>query len=221
MTKKRIQTMPPHERPREKLLEKGARSLSDAELLAVLLGKGSARQDVLSLAAKVVPEIDQKGFRLSVDDLSRFDGIGPAKAALILAALEFARRRIKPDGFKISQPSDLLPLVRHYADRKQEHFLCASVNGANEIIQIRVVSIGLIDKSPAHPREVFADPITDRASAVILAHNHPSGALTPSEADREITRRLQDAGYLMGIAVLDHIIFNHKGYYSFLEHGDL
>ncbi len=220
MTKK-IQNMQPHERPREKLLEKGARALSDAELLAVLLGKGSARQDVLSLAAKVVPEIDQKGFRLSVDDLSRFDGIGPAKAALILASLEFARRRIKPDGFKISQPSDLLPLVRHYADRRQEHFLCASVNGANEIIQIRVVSIGLIDKSPAHPREVFADPITDRASAVILAHNHPAGTLTPSDADLQITRRLKDAGDLMGITVLDHIIFNHKGYYSFLEHGDL
>ena len=220
MTRK-IKQMQPHERPREKLLEKGARALSDAELLAVLLGKGSARQDVLSLAAKIVPEIDKKGFQLSVADLIRFDGIGPAKAALILAALEFSRRRIKPEGCKISQPSDLLPLVRHYADRKQEHFICASVNGANEVIDVRVVSIGLVDKSPVHPREVFADPITDRASAVILAHNHPAGTLTPSAADIETTRRLKDAGELMGISVLDHIIFNHNGYYSFLEHGDL
>ncbi len=218
MTKK-IKHMLPHERPREKLLEKGAHALSDAELLAILLGKGSARQDVLSLAAKVVPEIDKKGFQLSVADLIRFDGIGNAKAALILAALEFSRRRIKPDGCKINQPSDLLPLVRHYADRKQEHFICASVNGANEIINVRVVSIGLVDKSPVHPREVFADPITDRASAVILAHNHPAGTLTPSTADVETTRRLKDAGELMGISVLDHIIFNHNGYYSFLEDG--
>ncbi len=198
--------MLPHERPREKLLEKGASFLSDAELLAILLGKGSARQDVLALAAKVVPEVDKKGFQLSVADLIRFDGVGPAKAALILAALEFSRRRIKPEGCKISRPSDLLPLVRHYADRKQEHFICASVNGANEVINVRVVSIGLVDKGPVHPREVFADPITDRASAIILAHNHPAGTLNPSQADIEITRRLKDAGELMGISVLDHII---------------
>jgi len=218
---KKIKEMQPHERPREKLLERGARTLSDAELLAVLLGKGSARLDVLSLAGKVVPEIDKKGFRLSVTDLTIFDGIGPAKAAVILAALEFTRRRIKPEGFKINRPSDLLPLVRHYADRKQEHFICASVNGANEVINVRVVSIGLVDKSQVHPREVFADPITDRASAVIFAHNHPAGTLSPSAADTETTQRLKEAGELMGIAVLDHIIFNHNGYYSFVEHGNL
>ena len=93
------------------------------------------------------------------EDLTQFEGVGDAKATLILAAIEFARRRIKPEGAKIETPADLLPHVRHYADRKQEHFLCATINGANEILNIRVVSIGLIDRSPVHPREVFADAI--------------------------------------------------------------
>ena len=113
----------------------------------------------------------------------------------ILAAIEFARRRIKPEGAKIETPADLLPHVRHYADRKQEHFLCASINGANEILNIRVVSIGLIDRTPVHPREVFADALSDRASAIIVAHNHPSGGLEPSPADVEVTEPTQGGGF--------------------------
>ena len=136
------------------------------------------------------------------------EGIGDAKATLILAAIEFARRRIKPEGAKIETPADLLPHVRHYADRKQEHFLCASINGANEILNIRVVSIGLIDRTPVHPREVFADALSDRAAAIIVAHNHPSGGLEPSPADVEVTSQLKAAASVVGIALLDHIIFN-------------
>ena len=111
--------------------------------------------------------------------------------------------------------------MRHYADRKQEHFLCATINGANEILNIRVISIGLIDRSPVHPREVFADAIFDRASAVIVAHNHPSGALEPSASDVNITTQLKAAGVIVGIELLDHIIFNQTGYFSFLEAGKL
>ncbi len=214
---KTIKNLPEHERPREKLIEKGARALADHELLAVLLGKGSRKHDVISLAKKMIPVIDEKGEKLSIDDLSEFDGIGSAKAAIILAAAEFFRRRIRPEGIRIETPADLVPHIRHYIDRKQEHFLCASVNGANEVINIRVVSIGLVDRSHVHPREVFADPIVDRASAVILAHNHPAGTLRPSEQDIETTQRLQQAGKIMGITVLDHIIFNSTGYFSFLE----
>jgi len=218
--RQKIKTLPMHERPREKLLEKGAHALKDRELLAVILGKGSQKHDVLTLAEKLIPVIDEKGTKLSIDDLARFDGIGEAKASLILAAIEFTRRRIKPEGIRIDEPADLLPLIQHYADRKQEHFLCASINGANEVISVRVVSIGLVDKSQVHPREVFAEPLTDRASAVILAHNHPVGSLKPSEADIETTQRLSQAGEIIGITVLDHIIFNKKGYYSFLENGE-
>ncbi len=130
-----------------------------------------------------------------------------------MAAIEFARRRIKPEGAKIATPADLLPHVRHFADRKQEHFLCASINGANEVLNIRVVSIGLIDRSPVHPREVFAD----RASAIIVARNHPSGDVEPSPNDVNITAQLKAAGAIVGIELLDHIIFNRNEYFSFLE----
>ena len=218
---KTIHEIPPAERPREKLLRKGARALSDQELLAVLLGQGTPGLDVMALAAKLARLIDQKGLEVRAEDLQQFAGVGDAKATLILAAIEFARRRIKPEGAKIETPADLLPHIHHYADRKQEHFLCASINGANEILNIRVVSIGLIDRSPVHPREVFADALADRASTVIVAHNHPSGGLEPSASDIAITAQLKAAGAILGIELLDHIIFNRTGYYSFLEAGTL
>lgn len=218
---KTIHDIPEADRPREKLLRKGAKALSDQELLAVLLGKGTPGLDVMALAAKLARLIDEKGLDVKAEDLLRFEGIGNAKATLILAAIEFARRRIKPEGAKIVTPADLLPHVHHYADRKQEHFLCASINGANEILNIRVVSIGLIDRSPVHPREVFADALSDRAAAVIVAHNHPSGGVEPSQGDIQITAQLKASGEVVGIELLDHIIFNRTGYFSFLENGIL
>jgi DNA repair protein RadC len=141
---------------------------------------------------------------------------------LILAAIEFARRRIKPEGAKIITPADLLPHVRHYADRKQEHFLCASINGANEILNIRVVSIGLIDRSPVHPREVFADAL-DRPR--LGRHRRPQSPerrrSNRRQSDIAITAQLKAAGEVVGIELLDHIIFNRTGYFSFLEAGML
>lgn len=175
----------------------------------------------MTLAAKLAKVIDAKGLAVRADDLRGFDGVGDAKATLILAALEFARRRIKPEGVTVYTPADLLPHVRHYADRKQEHFLCATINGANEILNIRVVTIGLIDQTPVHPREVFAEAVSDRASAIIVAHNHPAGSLQPSTADIEITQKIKNAGLTLGIELLDHIIFNRQSYYSFLENGAL
>ena len=218
---KTIAQIPEDDRPREKLLRKGACALSDQELLAVLLGKGTASMDVMTLAAKLVRLMDEKGLHVTANDLTQFDGVGDAKATLVLAAIEFARRRIKPEGSRIETPADLLPHVRHYADRKQEHFLCASINGANEILNIRVVSIGLIDRSPVHPREVFADALADRAAAIIVAHYHPAGGVEPSASDIHITAQLRAAGSILGIELLDHIIFNRVDYFSFLEAGRL
>jgi DNA repair protein RadC len=218
---KRITELPRHDRPREKINSKGAGALSDEELVAILLGSGIKGHDVMTVAGRIVRLVDDHHGRPDPADLQRLEGVGPAKAALISAALEFARRRIRPEGIKIKTPVDVLPLIRHYSDRKQEHFLCLSLNGANEVITTRVVSIGLVNKTQVHPREVFADPITDRASAVILAHNHPSGDLTPSKEDKSLTRQLKEAGETLGIAVLDHIIFSRKGHYSFLENGCL
>jgi DNA repair protein RadC len=219
--KKTIHQMPEADRPREKLLRKGAAALSDRELLAVLLGKGTPGMDVMTLAGALARLIDEKGLEVKAEDLTQFEGVGDAKATLILAAIEFARRRIKPEGAKIVTLADLLPHIRHYADRKQEHFLCASINGANEVLNIRVVSIGLIDRSPVHPREVFADALSDRASAVIVAHNHQSGGVEPSQSGINITAQLKAAGEIVGIQLLDHIIFNRTGYFSFLEDGKL
>jgi DNA repair protein RadC len=216
---KRMTDLPSYERPREKMLQKGPGALTDEELVAVLLGFGIKGHDVMTVAGRIVRLVDQHHGRPDLKDLQQLEGVGPAKATLMAAALEFARRRIHPEGLKIRTPVDVLPLIRHYGERKQEYFLCISLNGANEVITHRVVSIGLVNQTQVHPREVFADPITDRASAVILAHNHPSGDITPSEADRKITRQLRKAGETLGISVLDHIIFGRKGHYSFLENG--
>jgi DNA repair protein RadC len=219
--KKRISDIPKSDRPREKLQLKGAESLSDLELLAVLLGSGTKKVDVMALASRILKVVDQSGGTADVTALQQIEGVGSAKAALIAAALEFARRRIRPEGTKISSPVDVLPLISHFGDRKQEHFICLSLNGANEVIISRVVSVGLVNKTQVHPREVFADPITDRAASIIVAHNHPAGTLTPSTEDIEITMQLKSAGKTLGIKLLDHIIFNHKGYFSFQENGDL
>lgn len=218
---KRIADLPKHDRPREKMQSKGAGALSDTELVAILLGFGTKGHDVMTVAERIVRLVDDQHGRPDPADLQRLEGVGPAKVTLIAAALEFARRRIRPEGNKIKTPVDVLPLVRHYGDRKQEHFLCISLNGANEVITTRVVSVGLVNKTQVHPREVFADPITDRASAIILAHNHPSGDLSPSKEDLQVTRQLKEAGETLGITVLDHIIFNQKGHYSLLELGEL
>jgi len=218
---KPIKDLPINERPREKLLEKGAGFLSDRELLAVILGKGTQKDDVLSLSQKIVTIIDAKGLNFTAKDLMGLDGIGEAKAAAVSAAFEFVRRRIKPEGLKIKFPADILPLIQNYGDRKQEHFLSVSLNGANEVMSVRVVSMGLVNKAPVHPREVFADIIAERASAVIVAHNHPSGDLTPSAEDMKITRQLKEAAAILGLSVLDHIIFSTRGYYSFAEHHEL
>ncbi len=214
---KKIKELPECERPREKLLKQGAAFLSDQELLAIMLGKGTQKYDVLSLSKKIVKIIDEKGLSFSVNDVTNIEGIGIAKATSIVAAFEFVRRRIKPEGLKIKFPADVLPLIKHYANRKQEHFLCISINGANEVMSVRVVSIGLVNKSHVHPREVFADVLSERASAVIVAHNHPNGDLKPSKEDIHITNQLKEAANILGLDLLDHIIFSAKGYYSFVE----
>jgi DNA repair protein RadC len=215
---KKISEIPKLERPREKLRGKGPKALTDVELLAILLGNGTKRNDVMIVAGNILKVIDRCNDKIQHDELQKIEGVGPVKAGILTAALEFARRRIRPEGVKITYPTDVLPLLSHMNDRKQEHFVCISLSGANEVIASRIVSVGLVNRTQVHPREVFADPITDRASAIIVAHNHPAGSLVPSKDDIAVTMQLKEAGKTLGISLLDHIIFNHKGYYSFLEH---
>ena len=218
---KRIKDLPLCDRPREKLKRKGAQALSDIELMAILIGSGNQKLDVLALSSRLLSSLDGQGVMPTLDSLCKVEGIGPAKASLVVAAMEFTRRRIRPRGVKITFPPDVYPLIRHVADRRQEHFLCVSLNGANEVIAVRTVSVGLVNRALVHPREVYADPITDRASAVIVAHNHPSGNLTPSQDDLEVTCQLKEAGDTLGIRLLDHLVFNQTTYHSMMEKGEL
>ena len=215
----RIKELPEFSRPREKLKEKGAAALSDAELVALILGSGTKGQDVMTLASKVAKLISQKRGSLTLEELSEVDGIGLAKASQILAGFELARRYTGTEGIRIKEAKDVLPLLSDIATKQQEYFVCISLNGANEVIQKRIVTVGLVDKTQIHPREVFADVLTDRAAAVIIAHNHPSGELKPSEADIKIHHQLAEAAKMLGIKVLDHIIVTKKGYFSFQEEG--
>lgn len=216
---KTIKDMPEHSRPREKLREKGASALSDEELVAAILGMGTAGVDVRTISKQVAGLIREHKEVLTLDHLLGVPGMGLAKAAQILSAFELARRHLVKDAVKISCAKDVLPLLNDIAGKQQEYFLCISLNGANEVIEKRVVTIGLLDKSPVHPREVFADVIADRAAGVIFAHNHPSGDLQPSQSDLQLQEQLTEAGKILGIRVLDHVIVSRKGYYSFQEAG--
>ena len=216
---KRIKDLPEFSRPREKLKERGAKSLSDAELIAAILGSGGKGLDVMSLSSRVAKAISGKKGDLSLEELTKIEGIGLAKASQILAGFELARRHIVVETVKITEAKDVLPLIGRITSKQQEYFICISLNGANEVIENRTVTVGLLDRSQVHPREVFADVITDRAASVIFAHNHPSGALEPSNSDLKIQEQLTEAGRILGIKVLDHIIISKKGYYSFQENG--
>ncbi len=207
--------------PRERLLDSGPHALSDRELLAVVLGSGHAGCNVHNLAAQVLRVLEQNSYETSPQTLMQVGGVGPAKATQLAAAIEFCRRVLAPRNYRIREPADAVPLLQHYADRKQEHFVTISLNGAHEVNAVRIVSIGLVNRTLVHPREVYAEALKDRAAAVIVAHNHPSGNVEPSGEDRAVTETLTEAGNILGIRLLDHIIFSPRSYYSFRERDEL
>jgi DNA repair protein RadC len=211
----------PDDRPRERLLRGGPAALSDHELLAVLLNTGIRGKNVTALAKELLELLDRDKGIPSIRDLSSLSGMGASKACAVAAMLEFGRRRWGAAGVRIRQPQDIYALLRHHADRKQERFLCLSLNGAHEVLALRIVSIGLVNRTIVHPREVFADAIIDRAAAVIVAHNHPSGQLKPSPEDDEITQRLNAAADVLGLHFLDHLIFTDIAWYSYRQSGRL
>ena len=218
-TMKTIKDMPKHSRPREKLREKGASALRDEELVAAILGRGIEGVDIVTISRNVARLIRKHKENLSVDHLISVPGMGLAKAAQILSAFELARRYLLKGTVKIKSAKDILPLVADIANKQQEYFVCISLNGANEVIEKRIVTIGLVNSSQIHPREVFADVIADRAAAVIFAHNHPSGDPKPSDIDAQTHKQLTEAGKILGLRILDHIIVAKKGYFSFQENG--
>jgi len=219
--KTRVDQLSNVDRPREKLLAKGESALSDPELLAVLLGSGTKDTGVLDLSLKILRELDGRLAQADPRRLLAIRGVGKAKACQVLAAMELGRRHLSKQRAVVRNAEDALPYLAAIRGEKQEHFVCLSLNGAHEVLATRVVTVGLLDSNQVHPREVYADPITDRAAAILCAHNHPSGTLEASSEDLAITRRLCQAGELLGIRVLDHLIVTKDGYLSLREAGHL
>ena len=205
----------PDQRPRERLIQKGPSVLSDTELLAILINTGIKGRNVTEMAADLLKLLDQNREIPPVQELSKLSGMGNSKACAVAAMLEFGKRRWGATGSTIKYPEEIFSLVRHNADRKQERFISLSLNGAHEILAVRVVTIGLVNRTIVHPREVFADLIQDRAAAFAVAHNHPSGRLTPSPEDDEITERLLKASEILGLHFLDHLIFSETAWWSY------
>lgn len=190
--------------PIEHERERGISSFSDLELVTSMVGSRKAK--------KVLGMISEKNFN--------FNGVVSDKDGFkIKAAFELGKRFGNLDKFMIKTPSDIFSYIRHYSSHQQEHFIAIMLNGNHEIIDSKVITIGLLNRTVVHPREVFAPAIAMRAAAIAIAHNHPSGNLEPSDEDKSCTKRLVDAAQIVGIKILDHVIFSNIGYYSFLEHG--
>ena len=198
-------------RPREKLQARGAAALSDYELLMAIIGSGSAHADVTKIARDVRKILSEKGSNLTYEDLLKIKGLGAAKATQLMASFELWRRQFEVSERPIIDSAEkAVELLGDIRSKKQEYFVCLTLDGANRLIAKRVISIGTLTASLVHPREVFAEAITDRAASIVVAHNHPSGNLEPSIADKEVTERLRQAGEILGIDLLDHILITEK-----------
>jgi len=223
-----LRDLPAGELPRERLIARGAEALSDAELLAILLRTGRAGENVLELARGIVARFRETGLHeilaMPCAEFARIPGIGTAKAATVLAALELGRRaqqtaKSRP---RIREASDVAELLRpRFRVEKREHFLVLPLSAKNEVLMVADVSVGTLTNALVHPREVFEPPIRCGAAHIILAHNHPSGDPAPSAEDHRLTRVLKDAGALLGIPVTDHVIIGGDGFFSFAEEGVL
>ncbi|HHX14019.1 MAG TPA: DNA repair protein RadC [Clostridiales bacterium] len=219
-----IRDLPTIERPREKLFRYGAAALSNSELLAILIGSGTRRQSALTLANRVLT-LGSGGLGdladLSPEELIKLPGLGPAKACQVLAAVELGRRMAvtpRQDRPEIADPNDVAGLfMEKMRYLKKEHFTVLFLSTKNEIICAEEISVGNLNSSIVHPREVFRGAVKRGAAAVILVHNHPSGHPQPSQNDIDVTRRLVEAGDLMGIPVLDHLIIGDGVFISLKE----
>jgi DNA repair protein RadC len=224
-----IKHWPEDERPREKLLKQGAEALSEAELLALVIrtGNPSTRQSAVDIGRLMLQEFGslRNLAGATAAEICRVKGTGPAKASAIKASLEIAAR-INTDrlanGERFTSPEQVYQHY-HYSlrDRRKEYFLAILLDGKNRILKEVRISEGSLNQSIVHPREVFSPAVRESAAAIILVHNHPSGDPAPSREDREITRRLKDAGELMGVKVLDHIIIGDGSFVSFTAQGML
>lgn len=220
-----VKDIPSSERPRERMIKSGPESLNNAELLAILLRTGSSNESVLTLAQKIMSQVGELRvlYDVTIEELTKIKGIGPAKAIQIKAAIELGKRVAKEhtlDKNSIRSPKDVADYImedlRHL---KQEHFIALLLDTKNNIIAKETISIGTLNSSIIHPREVYKPAIKKSVSAIIVAHNHPSGDPTPSREDIEVTKRLKEAGDILGIELLDHVIIGDSKYLSLKDKG--
>lgn len=202
---------------REIAMEHGLSFLFNEELVMLILGSGTSCMPVEVMAEKIVEVLDDSDPADVVDNLLRLKGVGQGKALAVAAALELGKRRSSHLCAPIKSSSDVVPYVQNYAVSKKEHFLLLTLNGSHEIIQIHVVSIGTLNRTLIHPREIYGTAMREDAAAIIVCHNHPSGNCQPSEEDIDVTHNLERVGEIMGIELLDHIIVCRESYYSFLD----
>ena len=214
------------DRPREKFLLKGKSSLSDSELLAIILGSGNNEDSAVELARKILASVDynwQKLSKLSIKDLMKFKGIGEAKAISVAAALEIGRRKAAqeiPEKEKITSVNDMYKIFSQYlSDLQTEEFWAIFLNQKNHVIYKTQISKGGISGTLVDVRVIFRIAIEHFATSVVVAHNHPTGNLNPSQADISITRRIKEAGDLLDIKLLDHLIIGENSFFSFSEQG--
>jgi len=218
MTK--IKDIPKVDRPREKFLQKGPDALSKGDLLAILLGSGIKGKNVQKLAQQVIKRFGKNFLNITIDDLQNISGIGQAKALQIVSAISLVKRYCvdkKVNEIIIKNSQDVLAQTYDLGEKKKEYLVCLYLNARNVLLKKEVISIGLLDKTLLHPREVFYPATELNAASVILIHNHPSGDYLPSEKDTQVVEKIAQAGEIMGISVVDFIIVSEKGHYSFFE----
>jgi len=214
----KIKDIPKIERPREKLEKYGPEKLKDAELLAILLRTGTKELDVIKLSQKILQIFkDEKILTASINDLKKIHGLGLAKACEIVACLELGKRKLKNKKTNILlTPKDVWEAMKDIRTSKKEHFVVFYLNSRNQEIEKEIISIGTVSASLVHPREVFEGAIKNNASSIIVAHNHPSGDIEPSQDDTEVTKKLIHAGKILDIRVVDHVIVTDKEFKSFI-----
>jgi len=219
--KKTIKDLPKVERPREKLIQKGPQNLKDEELLAILLRTGREGKNVLEIAKQILNKYSKKRLlKLVYEDLIKIKGIDSAKACTILAAIELVKRALEKGEETlpiIRSTKDVIAQAVYMRDKTREHLMAIYLNARNEMIFKKPMFIGTLNANLVHPREIFQEALKQNAASVILVHNHPSGDAEPSQDDLEITKRIQEAGKIMGIDVLDHIIITKNKVFSFKD----
>jgi DNA repair protein RadC len=216
--RKRIKQIPEPDRPREKLRRKGAAALSDFELLEVLLGNGAGITPVGTIARQVQKLLEKGADALTYESLTGLKGIHTATAGKVLSALELARRHLVRNIEPLRTQHDILVRLHDLRSKQQEYFVALSLDGGQRLIAQRTITVGTLDMVVAHPREVFADAIADRAACVVVAHNHPSGDAKPSAKDIALTQQLKAAGQLLGVELYDHVILAKTEHFSFRQH---